>query len=160
MLKKIGNVAWAIVGILSIGVMTLLVQKIVHRDNVYYHTRTIEKIYFSKEEFKYYLQETNIKFPEIVYAQAILESGNFNSAVFKKYNNVFGMKRSSERPTTALYYENGYAVYRTWRESVLDYALYQSYYHNDIDSVEEYYRALSNYAEDTLYINKLKTLRW
>ncbi len=157
-MKEVNLLIWTIVGILiGIFISILIHQKTIKTDQ-YYYKPYVEDIYFSDKELKHYLRQVNIKFPEIVYAQALLETGNFKSEPFIKYNNLFGMKMSLIRPTTALYYENGYAVYRNWRESVLDYALYQAYYHDSIKSSEDYYHVLENYAEDSLYIKKIKIL--
>ena len=35
-----------------------------------------------------------IQFPEIVYAQALIETGHFSSSVCKNYNNLFGLYNS------------------------------------------------------------------
>lgn len=109
-------------------------------------------------ELKHYLKEINMKFPNIVYAQAVLESGHFKSDLCRDNNNIFGMKVSYNRPTTAVYQKNGYCVYKTWKESVLDYALYQSYYFSKIVEEEDYLLSLQNYAVDTTYLQKLKLI--
>src|SRR6187402_1570007 len=49
---------------------------------------------FSKKDLKEYLLQLNIKFPNIVLAQAELESGHFKSVMFKENNNLFGMKQA------------------------------------------------------------------
>lgn len=114
---------------------------------------------FSPEKLHAYLVDLNIKFPHIVYAQAVLETGNFSSAVFKGNHNLFGMKEAKVRPTTNLGTDQGHAVYRTWRESVIDYALYQTAYLSEIHSEEEYYAYLSKfYAEDPSYVSKVQTI--
>ncbi len=69
-----------------------------------------------------------IEYPDIVFAQAILESGHFKSKVYKQNNNLFGMKLPKKRSTVASKSRNGYAVYGSWKESVEDYKLYQEYY--------------------------------
>ena len=90
-----------------------------------------------------------IEYPEIVWAQAILESGNFGSKVFHKNNNLFGMKMPSRRNTVALGTSSGYAVYESWQESVHDYKLYQEYYFKDRQiSKKSYYNHLNrSYCE-------------
>jgi len=72
-----------------------------------------------------------IEYPEIVWAQAVLESGNFKSDVFRGNNNLFGMKLPSRRSTVACGSKNGYATYNDWQESIRDYKLYQEYYFKD-----------------------------
>ena len=65
-----------------------------------------------------------IKFPKIVWAQAILESGHFKSSVFKTNNNLFGMMMPRKRKTVALSSPSVYAKYESWQASVYDYKLY------------------------------------
>ena len=74
-----------------------------------------------------YIQELNIKHPEIVFKQAQIESGNFSSKVFRENNNMFGMRVPFRRANTVIGENRGYAVYESWRHSVIDYALYQMY---------------------------------
>lgn len=114
---------------------------------------------FSPEKLQRYLTDLNIKFPHIVYAQACLETGNFSSEVFKNNRNLFGMKEAKKRATTNCGTDLGHAVYFTWRESVLDYALYQTAFLSQISTEEEYYNYLSQfYAEDPSYVSKVKTI--
>ena len=71
--------------------------------------------------------ESDVKFPEVVFAQALLESGNFTSNVFKEENNLFGMKYPRRRKTTSLEEgDTGYANYVHWTHSVYDYKLWQN----------------------------------
>ena len=63
----------------------------------------------SKENLWVEIKECNIKFPEIVFAQALLESGELKSTVTKLNNNLFGMKYPYKRNTTAVGVRKGYA---------------------------------------------------
>lgn len=93
---------------------------------------------FSKKKFYEYLREVNVKFPEIVFAQAMKESG-FKSSLFKNNNNPFGMKEAGRRPNMQSGTQNGYGYYDTWKNSIVDYALYQSCIGvNKIKSEDEY----------------------
>ena len=97
-----------------------------------------------KEALAYY----GIKCPNIVYAQAVLETGHFKSNVCQGKNNLFGLYDSSNKK----YYE-----FSHWSESVLAYKNYiQSKYKSD----SSYYKFLQsiNYAEDPTYIKKVKRL--
>lgn len=98
-----------------------------------------------------------IEHKDIVMAQMILESGNFKSDLSKSNHNYFGMEKAYQRPCVALGERNGYAYYRNWVYSVIDYALWQEYYANDL-SEEEYLERLSNYASDKNYAEKVKKL--
>lgn len=119
----------------------------------------LKTVPFSKENLKEKLRELNLKFPEIVYAQAVLETGDFKSFVFKENNNLFGMKLAKSRPTTAIGFENNHAEYFSWEMSVVDYALYQAAFLRKIRTEEEYLEFLSNnYAKDGNYISKIRKI--
>lgn len=114
---------------------------------------------FTEEKFIAYLKELNVKFPEIVYAQAKLESGNFQSELFRANNNMFGMKEAASRASTNHGSNLNHALYNHWREAVIDYALYQASYLSDLRSPEEYYTYLSqSYAQDPQYVGKVKKI--
>lgn len=112
----------------------------------------------NEQRFKDFLLKAEINYPEIVYAQAMLES-NLTSKLAKEQNNLFGMKFPRQRPTTAIKNERGFAKYLTWEDAVLDYRIYQKLY-LPADSPAEYYQALINagYARDPDYISKLKAV--
>jgi hypothetical protein len=98
-------------------------------------TVVTEKVYndqtnkddFSPEALLAYMKKLKIKYPETVLSQARLETGNFQSEIFKENHNLFGMKVAASRPTSAVGTNRGHAQYRNWKESVIDYALLQSY---------------------------------
>jgi uncharacterized FlgJ-related protein len=114
---------------------------------------------FTPEKFKEYLISLNIKHYKIVFAQSKLETGNFTSQAFLNSNNLFGMKIALSRPTTSCGKYKSYARYNSWRESVLDYALYYSKYLSKFRTQTAYLNYLSkHYASDSNYINKLKNL--
>jgi uncharacterized FlgJ-related protein len=73
---------------------------------------------FSEEKLLILLKELNIKNYQVVYAQAVLETGHFKSKSFKEGNNLFGMKVAKQRPTTAVGEYLGHAKYNSWQESV------------------------------------------
>lgn len=113
----------------------------------------------SEEKVLEEIRKLNIKFPEIVFAQAKLESGNFTSKIYKENNNLFGMRIARLRPTTALNESGGYAVYPDWKSSIIDYALYQSAYLREINTEENYYAYLdSSYADDENYVKKIQQI--
>ena len=100
--------------------------------------------------------EMGIKFPDVVFAQAVLESGNFTSNLFKNHNNLFGMKLPSIRETVAIgKVKNGYAKYNSWGESIYDYYLWQNYMFSkkDISTKKEYLKMIDRiYAENKNYV--------
>ena len=89
-----------------------------------------------------------VKHPEIVYAQAILETGHFRSKVCKEYNNLFGLYNS---------YKGDYYKFDHWSESVVAYLNYIQYRYKPPD---DYYQFLIKigYAEDLQYVEKLKNI--
>lgn len=119
----------------------------------------LEDSEFSQEALVDFLEETNIKFPHIVLAQSVLETGNYKSEVFMMNHNLFGMKQARIRPTTALGTSIGHAYYNNWKESVYDYALYQAAYLKNIKNEDQYLEYLgSNYAEAEHYVRALKRI--
>lgn len=114
---------------------------------------------FSPQLFREYIEELNIKFPDIVYAQAVIETGEFSSPIFKDNHNLFGMKCAASRPYTHKGEGRGHAVYDNWKESVLDYALYQASYLRELRTEEQYYEYIGNhYAEDPNYVTKIRNV--
>lgn len=104
------------------------------------------------------LDTLNVEHPHIVFAQMRLESGNFKSALAKNNNNFFGMKYPRQRTTIAQGNDRGYAYYRSWSYSVLDYAIWQRIYASGLTE-DEYLEMLSEkYAEDKAYVKKVKSI--
>jgi uncharacterized FlgJ-related protein len=107
-----------------------------------------EKNKFTKERMVDELKRLNVKFPHIVMAQSIVETGNFKSRIFKENHNLFGMKQATVRINTAKGTQHGHAYYDNWFESIYDYAFYQSRYLGNIRNEREYFQYLSSvYAE-------------
>ena len=101
---------------------------------------------FTEANLILYMHELCIKSPNIVLAQAKLETGNFNSYLFKVSNNLFGFRGWK-----------GYHTYKTWQYSVIAYKNWQDKNYKG----GSYYLFLTNigYAEDSLYIYKLKQFK-
>jgi flagellum-specific peptidoglycan hydrolase FlgJ len=146
---------WVVLGYLLIGFES---SKNFYRYNI---TMSLPEVQdsFSEDALKSYLKSSNVKFPEVAFAQAKLETGDFSSDIFKENNNLFGMKMAYQRPKTSIGINRGHATYSDWKMSVLDYAIYQSKYLSKAKSQEEYLKLLSNsYAEDPRYIKKLRKI--
>lgn len=112
---------------------------------------------FTPQQLYDYLKELNVKYPDIVFAQAVLESGNFNSKIFRANHNLFGMKEAGKRIRTCKGTEMNHAYYDNWKESVLDYAFYQASYLNDIKTESQYLDYLNaNYAEAGNYKQRVQ----
>lgn len=91
------------------------------------------------------LLKEEIKFPEIVMAQAKLETGNFSSNLCVNHGNLFGLRKG-----------NSYRRYKHWTESVKAYRDLVQYKYKG----EDYYVFLDKigYAESGSYVQTLKRL--
>lgn len=108
-----------------------------------------------------YAYHIGIKHHDIVMAQVLLESNHLKSDIFKKNNNLIGMKLATQRQTTAIGKDaNGFAIYDNWKWCLRDYLIYQNKYYKD-DS-EDYYDFLTRmgYDEKGGYSERLKSIVW
>lgn len=113
---------------------------------------------FSKEKLFLEIDKYSFKYPDIVKAQAILESGHFKSPVFLQNNNMFGMRKAMVRITTAEGSNLNHAYYVDWKYCVADRALYEAQYLSKL-SKEEYFSYLDQvYAEGEGYSKLLKQI--
>ena len=96
------------------------------------------------EALEYY----EIKHPQIVYAQAILETGHFKSNVCLNYNNLFGLYDSKNKD---------YYKFNHWTESIV---AYKEWIQKKYQPPNNYYVFLEeiNYASDKEYISILKSI--
>lgn len=101
------------------------------------------------ETVKAYIKTLNLRFPHIVYQQTILESGHFKSPIFRDLNNLLGMEYTTGRPTLGQNIGQRFARYNSWKESIADYAIWQSYMTREVRNEEEYY-----YFLDKVYCPK------
>ena len=106
------------------------------------------------------ISKYNWRFPEIILAQFVLESAEFNSNVARNNNNIAGMKVAKQRLTNARKHpNNSYALYDNYKECVVDRALYEAVVLRGAKTETEYYNILNrSYAEDGKYVNKLKKI--
>jgi len=120
----------------------------------------VERTPFTEKALMRKLKNANVRFPNVVLAQARHETNNYTSNVFKKCNNLFGMKESGSRPTTRVNVDkNGYAIYDNWEDSVIDYALLQARFITGPKTKLQYIEHISaKYAEDAEYMNFTKHL--
>lgn len=122
---------------------TLKIKMIVIKDSV--KVQKTSMLPLNEKNLKKVLKENNIHHPNVVLAQAKLETGNFTSKVCKSKGNLFGLRKG-----------NKYRQYSHWAESVLAYKrLIQSRYKGG-----NYLAFLNNigYAEDPNYLSKLKSM--
>ena len=97
-----------------------------------------------EEALSYYGLENK----DIVYAQAVLETGHFTSRVCLEYNNLFGLYDSKNKD---------YYKFNHWSESVV---AYKEWIQKKYQPPNNYYAFLEeiNYANDKEYISTLKSI--
>lgn len=129
-------------------------------------TEYLDTVAFSKNNLVKYILSKKIQHPHIVYAQSILETGEFTSTIFKENNNLFGMKYVGDfralyrRPTTAIGSRYNHAIYTDWKKSVDDYVLWQQMFKKTaIDKEDDYFKLLGwKYATDPRYVSSVKII--
>lgn len=115
-------------------------------------TRTVRTDTLSANAANFYYQEPadglmaameyyGVHHKDIVYAQAVLETGNFKSRNCVVKNNLFGLYDSKN---------NRYYEFRHWADCVV---AYKEWIQHRYNSGEDYYSFLNRicYAEDTMY---------
>lgn len=102
----------------------------------------------SEENLYNELVAQGVDFPEIVTAQAILETGHFKSYACLQQNNLFGLRDNKGK----------YISFPHWTDAVAAYKKYIQRYNHPVP--EDYYAYLQElgYAEDPQYIDKLKQI--
>lgn len=101
-----------------------------------------------KEGLEEALSYYGLKHKDIVYAQAILETGNFKSKVCRENNNLFGLYNSKKKR---------YCKFKHWAESVV---AYKEWIQKKYQPPNNYYIFLENinYAEEKEYTRLLKEI--
>ena len=144
-LKLIFYTYWILVGIV-IGLLvnfftpkTTVVYKEINKPNQTIILADIIKPYSSLVDSNVYREivSNNIYHPDIVLAQAKLETGNYKSKACTVYNNLFGLRKP----------DGSYYKFNSWQESV---KAPPNDYYDFLDSI--------GYAEDVSYISKLKDM--
>ena len=149
-LDKIFVIAISVVFIISTLVVFTHSNKVEEPENV--EVRLEQPEFFledvpTKELVMQACEYYNIQYPEIVVAQSILETGYYRSKNCKVNNNLFGLYNSNKKD---------YYKFNHWTESVEAYYTLVQYRYKEGD----YYNWLQTigYAEDSLYINKVKEI--
>ena len=101
-----------------------------------------------KEGLEETLSYYGLEHKDIVYAQAVLETGHFKSKACLKYNNLFGLYNSKEKR---------YCKFKHWTESIV---AYKEWIQKKYQPPNNYYVFLEeiNYASDKEYISTLKSI--
>ena len=154
-LKLIFYTYWILVGVV-IGLLvnfftpkTTVVYKEINKPNQTIILADTIKPYSSLMDSNVYREivSNNIYHPDIVLAQAKLETGNYKSKVCTVYNNLFGLRKP----------DGSYYKFNSWQESV---KAYKDWIQNKYTPPNDYYDFLDSirYAEDDSYINKLRDM--
>ena len=105
---------------------------------------------FSDENLKQEIKRLNLKFGDAVYKQAIVEGSSLNgkrwsNPYFVNGNNFMGMKHSFLRSSTAIGWgDHDYCIYKSWRDCLLDYCIWQAQNCSKIHTEDEYYQLLQD----------------
>lgn len=123
------------------------IEVLLKQDNIFTEEKLIEEI-----------KNLKLEHPEIILAQSYIESGRFNSIKFKKNNNLFAMRKAGSRVSTCNKVDdNGFAIYKNWKESLLDYAFLQSSFARNLTETE-YFMWLESYTHESNYGKLIKKI--
>jgi flagellum-specific peptidoglycan hydrolase FlgJ len=122
--------------------------------------REIKTMKFSMELLEEYLYLVDSSLMDVPIRQFILETGWFQSELFRLHNNIAGMKYPQIRRTTAIDTAMGHAKYKHWTDSVDDYIYWREHWKSRGYSTENYYQFLKdiNYATSSNYEKLLKSI--
>jgi flagellum-specific peptidoglycan hydrolase FlgJ len=116
------------------------------------HTvRSEHPIFFNKSPKDGLIDALNyydVKHPNIVYAQAVLETGDFTSDLCINHHNLFGLYDSKKLQ---------YYTFNHWTESVEAYVKFVQYKYKPPNDYYEFLNKIG-YAEDSTYTEKLKII--
>lgn len=157
----VGLVLGLLIG-LSIGFLIYKpIERVVYEEIIVDTTNYLDSVTIKLEQPEFFLEDKpnvelvlqaceyyNIQHPDIVVAQAILETGHFRSENCIKKNNLFGLYNS---------YKHEFFEFNHWSESVKAYHNLIQYRYTEGD----YFKWLEKigYAEDTLYVSKVKSIK-
>ena len=112
---------------------------------------SLNTLSFTRNNFMQAMIYMDIKHPEILFKQVIVESANFSSNFWVNYNNPYGMHYPKDRKTTASSYVSGdpnkgvyyrLSVFDHWSLAILDMKYFQDYWISKgwkIEEVEDYF---------------------
>ena len=113
---------------------------------------------FTKEALIEEIKCHGFKYPDLILAQAILESGHFKSPVWVENNNIFGMKLARVRFTLACGSNLNHALYDNWKICVEDRMIYEALYLNGLTRTQYKKFLDKHYAEGKNYTIKLEKI--
>ncbi len=140
-------------------ITVLIVLSTTHLNRFVKSTTSVQDSLALRDSILNEIYNMRMEHPYIVYAQAIIESGNFTSKIWKENNNMFGMKMPERRATLSCGIRYGHSVYKNWRDCLIDYALYQMSYMRGLSEDEYFERLRNSYASDGYYVDKVRKLK-
>lgn len=134
------------------------------------YSKKIEKVYveaekeitlktsesFSKEKLIEDIKEMPFPYKDIIYAQCIIESGNFKSPVFKENWNLLGMRQPTQRASFSKGSNLGHAVFKNYRQCLYDRLIYDARYTSGLSRAEYLKYLGATYAEAPGYADKIE----
>lgn len=157
-LKSASLFTWFVCAIVGLAIGTMYIEdrkaaKSYENENVVKDTLSFQDSVLN------FIFNLRLEHPYIVYAQALEESGRFTSVIFRENNNLFGMKMPEKRTTIAIGINKGHAVYGTWQDSVIDYALWQSSYMRGLSEIDYLIKLRNTYAKSVNYDERIKIIK-
>ena len=124
-----------------------------------YHYLVREDTPLTDETLTDILERAGAYYPEMLVAQASLESGRYTSRLAKESNNIYGMKVPGSRTHLQNGKDGDYGAYDTWQLCALCRVWLDFTVFPDKPTEEEYYEWLRRrYAEDQYYTEKIKNI--
>ena len=124
----------------------------VYTDTIYYDSIDISSLELNKENFFIVCEELGLVHSDVIYAQALLESGHFTSGWYKTHNNFLGLWNS---------YKSEPYSFPHWSDCLRGYRDYIQYrYDEEMGTTDEYLMFLDElgYAEDPEYDSKVRRM--
>lgn len=134
------------------------------------HVPETEQYRETSRSIYHFMDSLGIRFPDVVHAQGILETGWFDKSnpILTKSHNWLGLKCAKYRKTYCIGTRYGHAVFESKIHCLLDYLEWQNKYlplyeakYGKATTDEDYYNFLLKwgYAEDRQYIRKLRKIK-
>ena len=122
---------------------------------------SIETVVLTKKTLIEFINMLPIQHKKILYQKIMLETGHLKSVRCLRDNNLIGMKCVKVRNTTQTGSHTSYGVYDDWRDSIIDYLLWQQHCIKKRLTEKEYYDYTCKVysINKDKYINVLKQIK-
>lgn len=121
-----------------------------------------QKYELTKSHVIEFIQKLPIQHPDILYQKIMLETGHLTSKQALEYGNLVGMRTVKKRITTQSgSSSNQYGKYSDWRDSIIDYLLWQQHVVKKRLSKQQYYEFTAKIYSTNRehYVNVLKKIK-